>query len=101
MKPIAAIVETAPDLAAEQVIVWREEERHAETSAARLEQQAGAARATAATRRLQIGELLVKQREKWPLSGPRARGWGEWLAKAKLDDSTAWRYMDAWKNRNV
>lgn len=100
MKPVAAIVESANDLAAEQVIVWRTEERDAETSATRWEQQAGAARATAKARRLQIGELCAKQREKWPQSGPNAKGWGLWLAKAKLDDSTAWRYIDAWKNRD-
>lgn len=100
MKPIPAIVESASDLAAEQIIVWRTEERDAETSAIRWEQQAGTARATAKVRRLQIGELCAKQREKWPLSGPNARGWGLWLAKAKLDDSTAWRYIEAWKNRD-
>jgi hypothetical protein len=100
VKPVPAIVESANDLAAEQVIVWRTEERDAETSATRWEQQAGTARATARARRLQIGELCAKQREKWPLSGPNARGWGLWLAKAKLDDSTAWRYIEAWKNRD-
>lgn len=101
MKSAAARAKPASDdLAAEQVIVWRTEERDAETSAVRHEQQAGAARATAKARRLQIGELCAKQREKWPQSGPNAKGWGLWLAKAKLDDSTAWRYIDAWKNRD-
>ena len=102
MKDIAAIIAPAPvdDVAAEQVIVWRDEERQADASGARHEQLGAAARATAMLRKLQIGELCAKQRAKWPASGPRARGWGEWLARAKLDDSTAWRYIEAWKTRN-
>lgn len=90
----------ADELAADQVIVWRSEERDAETSAARHEQVAAAARGTARERKLMIGRVCVKQRAKWPASGPNARGWGEWLARAKLDDSTAWRYMESWKNRD-
>lgn len=102
MRDIPALVAPAPvdDVAAEQVIVWRDEERQADASGARHEQLGAAARATAKSRRLMIGELCAKQRAQWPTSGPRARGWGEWLARAKLDDSTAWRYIDAWKNRN-
>lgn len=97
MKAIAAIIEPAPidmELLSKQLSVALAEERQAETSAARHEQQAAAARETARVRRLEIGLMLVKARGAWPNSGPKAKGWGVFLAEHKLDDSTAWRYMD-------
>lgn len=98
MKPIPAIVEPAQvdvEGIAQQIIVALADERHAETSATRFEQQATAARETARMRRLEIGRWLLKVRGAWPKSGPSAKGWSAFLARVKLDDSTAVRYMDA------
>lgn len=96
MKPIPAIVEPAQidvDLVAEQVIVALAEQRQAETSAARHEQQAAAARETARMRRIEIGKHLLRVRAAWPERGPNAKGWTAFLARVRLDDSTAHRYM--------
>lgn len=47
----------------------------------------------AAQRRLHLGNLLIRARKNWPERGPNAKGWGEFLDSVKLDQSTAWRYM--------
>lgn len=96
MKPIPAIVEPAPvdiDAAAEHIIVALAGEQDAVRSATRHEQLGQAARETAALRRREVGSWLAKVRPSWPASGPRARGWSEFIARVKLDDSTAVRYM--------
>lgn len=100
MKPIAAIVEPAldVDLLVKQITVALADERHAETSARRWEQQAVAARETAKVRRREIGELLLKARGAWPERGPNAKGWGEFLGRVGLEQSTAWRYMEDIRN---
>lgn len=97
MKPVPAIVEPAQvdvDLIAEQIIVALADERQAETNAARWEQQAGAAREAARARRAEIGKHLRKARTAWPERGPNAKGWGEFLQRVGIDQSTAWRYMN-------
>lgn len=96
MKPVAALVEAAVnvDLLAERIIVALADERQADTSAARWEQQAAAARETSKVRRREIGEALLKARGAWPDRGPNAKGWGEFLKRVGLEQSTAWRYMD-------
>lgn len=105
MRPVAAIVAPAPavniDAAAEHIIVALAGEREAENSAKRYQQQADAARETARLRRLEVGRWLLKVRPTWPASGPRAKGWSEFLERVKLDDSTAVRYMDAARTSTV
>lgn len=98
MNPIPVIVEPAHadvDLLAERIRVALRDERDAETNAARWEQHAAAARETARMRRREIGEALLKARAAWPERGPRAKGWGEFLGRVGLEQSTAWRYMEA------
>lgn len=97
MKPIPAIVELAQvdvDAAAEHIIVALAGERDAVRSAERHEQLGSAARETSKVRRLEVGRWLNKVRPTWPASGPKARGWSEFLVRVKLDDSTAVRYMN-------
>lgn len=48
---------------------------------------------TLAEIRVAKGKLLREARGAFPKSGPKARGWGELLAKWKTDDATARRYM--------
>lgn len=95
MKPIPAIVEQHidVDLIAEQIIVALAGEREATSSAVRHEQLGAAARETAKARRIEIGRLLLKTRAAWPERGPNAKGWGEFLKRIGIDQSTAWRYM--------
>lgn len=40
-------------------------------------------------RRLALGEALVAVRGRWPRSGPRAKGWGEYLAARGIDQDVA------------
>lgn len=105
MRPAVAIIAPAPavniDAAAEHIIVALAGEREAESSAKRYQQNADAARETARLRRLEVGRWLLKVRPTWPASGPKAKGWGEFLARVKLDDSTAVRYMDAARTSTV
>ena len=44
--------------------------------------------------RLSKGKLLVEARKAFPLSGPKARGWGDLLRLWRVDDATALRYME-------
>jgi len=52
-------------------------------------------RLTLGTWRIEVGVLLAKVRATFPASGSKAKGWGEFLARVKIDDSTAVRYMEA------
>lgn len=94
-KPIPAIVEKQVDVEHSYAVisVALAGERDAGNTAARHEQLGAAARETQKLRRLEIGRELLKVRSAWPASGPRAKGWSEFLARVKLDDSTAVRYM--------
>lgn len=98
MKPVPAIVEPAQidvDLAAEQIIVAIAGIRDADGTAGRHQQKADAARETAHLRRLEVGRILLKVRPTFiPASGPKAKGWSEFLKRVGLDDSTALRYME-------
>lgn len=101
MKPIPAIIEPAEtdiDLLAKQIVVALNEQRGAERSAERHEGLALAARETAKQRRIDVGRLLSEARIAWPRSGPNARGWSAFLARVELDDSTAFRYMQEYKD---
>lgn len=51
------------------------------------------ARESAAGRRLELGKLLIAAREHWPARGPRAKGWGEFLRRAELDEDVALNAM--------
>lgn len=45
--------------------------------------------------RLELGRHLLSARKAWPERGPNAKGWGDFLAKEGIEQSTAWRYMEA------
>lgn len=101
MKAVAAIVQPAPidiDLIAEQIITALADHRGIGTRIARLEGQLEDARGAARMRRIEIGQLLTKARGAWPASGPKAKGWSEFLARVKLDDSTAVRYINEFRD---
>lgn len=100
MKPIPAIVEKVVDveLLEQQIAVALAGEHDAARSAERHEGLALAARETAKVRRLEVGRLLTLIRPTWPTSGPKAKGWSELLARVKLDDSTAVRYMHEYRD---
>lgn len=96
-KPIPAIVERAAiDVEAleAQIVAALGEHRQAERSISILEAELGTARGAAKMRRIELGTLLAKIRGAWPKAGPKAKGWSELLARLKLDDSTAHRYID-------
>lgn len=61
---------------------------------AKAERAVGTARQAAAQRRLEVGRVLLRARERWPQRGPNARGWGEYLLRVGLDDATARRYIE-------
>lgn len=100
MKPIPAIVEKAQvdvDYIATQIIVALGEQRDAEKAAARFEDQASNSRTMARDRRLTVGRMLNKVRGTWPARGPSpgesTTGWGDFLRKINLPESTAKEYM--------
>lgn len=43
--------------------------------------------------RLAMGRRLVNLRRLWPARGPKAKGWGEALAKIGISQQTAYNYM--------
>jgi hypothetical protein len=95
VKPIPAIVEKQVDIERSYSVisVALAGERDAGATAVRHEQLASAAREAQKLRRLEIGRELLKVRAAWPERGPKAKGWGEFLQRLKIDQSTAWRYM--------
>lgn len=86
------------DLIAKQLQVALDSQRDAESAAQRHEGLAASARETSKMRRIEIGKLLTTARTAWPTRGPNAKGWGEFLAAVKLDDATARRYMDEFRD---
>lgn len=44
--------------------------------------------------RLVMGRRLVRLRKHWPARGPKAKGWGEALAKIGIPQRTAWSLME-------
>lgn len=95
MKPVPAIVEAAYDIDAEvnEARALIAAIREADQRSAKLDKQLNESRETARLRRYELGKHLIRNRSAWPARGPRAKGWGEYLAKIGLDDSTAYRYM--------
>jgi hypothetical protein len=94
MKPVAAIVETDIASIADQVIETHRLMREAEAKQADHTERAARAGEAAQMRRLELGKLLLHARLAYPQRGPKAKGWGEFLAKVGIEQSTAWRYMD-------
>lgn len=96
----AAIVENAVDidLCAEQIIVARADLLRAERSIERIRGQLDDAVGTAKMRRIEIGRILSKARPTWPQRGPNAKGWTTFLERVKIDDSTAHRYMEEFRD---
>lgn len=86
------------DLLEKQIAVALKDQRDAERTADRHEQMAASARETARMRRMEVGKSLCGARKAWPERGPNAKGWGEFLARLKLDDSTAHRYMQEFRD---
>lgn len=94
MKPIPAIIEQALTPAEERARAAFSALREAENQSAKAEKRAEAARGAVAMRRRELGLALVEVRKQWPERGPKARGWGEYLAREGIEQSTAWRMMD-------
>jgi hypothetical protein len=92
MRSPAAIVQPA-DRIVDKICAAASEVREADVLAEKSARQAETARDVAARKRLALGKLLIEARGNWPRSGPRAKGWGELLSRAGLDEATAWRYM--------
>lgn len=100
MKSEAAIVETvmAPALAAVRAAyaTLRELDDLVARQAVKLEKiQRSEARAREAhgKQRLELGRALVEARKGWPARGPKAKGWGEFLAAEGIDERTALSWM--------
>lgn len=55
----------------------------------RTEQSLESFREVVARRRLELGRMLITARERWPASGPRAKGWGDLLERAGIDQDVA------------
>lgn len=90
----AAIVESVVAQLVQEARAAQRELAEAETREQRTAEAAEQARVLARHRRVDLGRVLAKAREQWPARGPRAKGWGEFLADLKIDDSTARRYME-------
>jgi len=103
VKAIAAIVESQHDVdaSAERVIAALLAERDASKAVDKHEHLAANAREVAKQRRLEVGRELNAIRPTWAPSGPKAKGWSEYLSRVKLDDSTAVRYMREAKNADA
>lgn len=97
MKPIPAIVEPADGGIAQCAAAvdlalrgYREAGRHVDDA----DRRANTARQVLAQMRLELGRALITARKHWPVSGPRAKGWGDFLKVRALDQDVA---LDAMK----
>lgn len=86
------------DLIAEQIIVASVDLKNIDGNVTRYRGQLDAAIGAARMRRIEIGRLFSLVRPIWPKSGPNAKKWGEFLARVKIDDSTAHRYMEEFRD---
>jgi hypothetical protein len=100
MKPIPAIVEPAfdADLVAEQVIVALADLKAIENKIVRVRGQLEDALGAVRARRLDLGRWLSRARAAWPQRGPNAKGWGEFLARVKIPESTARMYIAEYRD---
>jgi len=48
---------------------------------------------TAQRRRVELGEQLLRARRLWPRSGPKAKGWGDFIAKIGIPQPRAWEAL--------
>lgn len=92
-KPIPAIVESQHEAEFAAVRATFSALREADVQAEKADKRAEAARGAAAMRRIECGRALMAVRKIWPSRGPNAKGWGEYLAKEGIEQSTAWNYM--------
>lgn len=93
-KPIPAVVETVTAQVEAAVIAASKALNEAEVQLVKLERRAEDARGTVAMRRRELGLALIEARKAWPARGPNSKGWGEFLARIGIAQSTAWRLMD-------
>jgi hypothetical protein len=93
MKPVPAIIETDIVQLEHETRAAIDAHREASARATELEQQAAAAREAARMRLFEIGRLLIRARAAWPKTGPRAKGWGEYLQRLGVDQPRAWEWM--------
>lgn len=100
MKP--AIIEPAIEQYAIEVREAYSALREAEVQEAKSEERSVKAQRIAAGdrdatehRRVELGKALLRARSAWPERGPKAKGWGEFLEREGLSQSTAYRYMEA------
>lgn len=94
VKSIASIIERATTPAEERARAAYSALREAEVQSGKAEKRAESARGAVAMRRRELGLALVEVRRQWPERGPKAKAWGEYLAREGLEQSTAWRMMD-------
>lgn len=92
-----SIVETRPAVditevksRAHRTLVALQDAERAESAAAEHHERK---REEAARRRLEMGRVLVEARKAWPARGPKAKGWGEFLANLGITTDTALNWM--------
>lgn len=67
--------------------------REAEAQSIKAEKKLDDIRRAVGLRKLELGRALVRARSAFPRSGPKAKGWGEFLEKEGLDQPRAWELM--------
>lgn len=100
-----AIIDVQPALDEEQELrevadlmaTMERTEKIAERDARKADAAATVAQVTrreADQARLDLGRKLATIRKQWPARGPRAKGWGEFLGRAGIEERTARRLME-------
>lgn len=93
MKAETAFVEPALEQLTAELIDLVREWKESEHSAEKFEQKAISAREASRMRALEIGKKLIHARAAWPERGPKAKGWGEFVAKIGIDLPRAFEWM--------
>lgn len=107
-KPIPSIVQSQHETAFAAVRAQASALRELEAQVAKSEERAVAAEKQAVTSRriagqwvaacengrIELGLALLRARVAWPERGPKAKGWGEFLKREGIAESTARLYMD-------
>ncbi len=94
MQEQTVMVDTNVEALVAEAIDLRRAVRDAEVDAEDHERRAATSREAAQMRRLELGRVLVRARALWPRSGPKAKGWGDYLRQVEIDEVTAWRYVE-------
>lgn len=101
MKAIPAIVESVHESAFAEVRAKHSELRELDAQVERTGKRRADAERIESTaiekrneKRVEVGRALLRARIAWPERGPKAKGWGDFLKKEGIDDSTAARWMD-------